>query len=339
MRIRFPIRYKFLAVTTLLLVFSVVAYLFLASHIFRRDKIELVFELNRSAVTGVASEVNTMFNGVSDKMRLAAILTQSPSSEAMLKDVFDSDSEVVFLAASYSFKDLEQTLYSDHKFSETYSLNDAFFKETLSKQRPIPFAEVQTEGEAIWNATVPNGPPLIGFAKGVSSIHKTSGSAPPSFAMIAFVRADRLANWFGKNNINEVFAVNRKGQILVHANESEIAKAGIVDSNPLFKAAQANGLRTGVLSFNDGKDQYLGAHSAGYNGHIVVLSQINGSYAFSAVDRLIQRSLVFAMIAITLAFLAAIFFSRSLTRPIQALVEAMNRASKGELTTSISVGT
>jgi signal transduction histidine kinase len=334
MRIRFPIRYKFLAVTTLLLVFSVVAYLFLASHIFRRDKIELVYELNRSAVTGVASEVTTMFQGVSDKMHLAAVLSQTPSSEALLKDVLDTGSEIVFLGSSTNFKDLDQTLFTDKKFAETYSLNDEFYKKSLPALRPIPFADIQLNGEAIWNATIPNGPPLIGFAKSIST-----SSAAPTSAMVALVRADRLASWFGKNSINEVYAVNRAGQILIHADENKMAGAENIQANPLFKAAVANGLRTGVLTFQSGDDQYLGAHSSGYNGNIILLSEIKGSYAFSAVDSLIQRSLVFAMLAITLAFLAAIFFSRSLTRPIQALVEAMNRASKGELTTSISVGT
>lgn len=339
MRIKFPIRYKFLAVTTLLLVFSVVAYLFLASTIFRRDKIELVYELNRGAVSGVASEVNTLFRGVADKMRVAAILSQNGSKET-LDDVLASDSGIAYLATSYGFKDVERTLFTDAKFAETYALDEEFFKSVLPATRAIPFLEIQTEGEAIWNATVPNGPPLIGFAKSVSASNVEKSASARQFAMIAFVRADRLASWFGNGHLNEVSLVNRRGQVLVLGDSKRMSEASSFGDHPLFKTAKDINFRTGVASFDLADTTYLGAHSSGYDGKVIVFSQTDGRHAFSAVDRLVQRSLIFAMIAITLAFLAAIFFSRSLTKPIQALVDAMNRVSKGELKEStINVGT
>ncbi|MEK7355113.1 MAG: ATP-binding protein, partial [Bdellovibrionota bacterium] len=250
----------------------------------------------------------------------------------------------VYLAASYSFRDVEQTLYTDKAFSETYALDESYFKKTLPDARALPFNEMQSEGEAIWNATIPGGPPLIGFAKSVSasnSSDKSSKSASaPRFAMIAFVRADRLASWFGQGHLNDVILVNRQGQVLVDGDQKKMAAAASYAAHPLFKAASGMGFRSGVANFDFDGGHFLGAHSSGYDGKIIVFSQIDGRHAFTAVDRLIQRSLVFAMIAITLAFLAAIFFSRSLTKPIQALVDAMNRVAKGELHDSaINVGT
>ena len=345
MRIRYPIRYKFLSVTTLLLVFSVVAYLFLASHIFRRDKIELVFDLNRGAVTGFSSEVDTLFRGIADKMKLAAVLTQDPalakSSATILDDLLSSDSGIVYLAASYGFAKLDRDVFADPKFAETYALEKDYYQKTLPAARPIPFDEIQAKGEAVWNATIEDGPLLIGFAKAVSASGNATRAAgePAPFAMIAFVRADRLQESFAKSRINEVMAVNEHGQILAHARPEKLADESSMSAHPLFKDAREKGLKTGVLSYQDGDREMLGAHSASLGGKIYVLSQIDGKLAFSAVERLVQRSLIFAMIALTLAFLAAIFFSRSLTRPIQALVDAMKQVSKGKLETRIDVGT
>src|SRR4051812_19530477 len=152
MQNRFPIRYKFLVVTTLLLVFSLASYLVLASHIFRRDKIELVFDLNRSAVSSLGSEISTLFSGVADKMQLAAILSQESGSNGrvLMKDVLENDANIVFMVASYGFQNLDQVFYSDKKFSETYGLDEKFFATKLLEDRPIPFAEIQTTGAAVW---------------------------------------------------------------------------------------------------------------------------------------------------------------------------------------------
>lgn len=344
MRIKFPIRYKFLAVTTLLLVISVVSYLLLASHIFRRDKVELVFDLNRAAVSGYSSEAETLFRGISDKMKLAAVLSQDDGrsgsrSRALLEDVLRNDSNVVFMAASYGFSGIDQTLFSDSEFGSTYGLAETFFKKDLTEARPIPFSEIRAKGDAIWNATVPDGPPLIGFAKSVTPSTGDQKSDLAGFAMIAYVRADRLIESFAKSRLNEVVLVNASGEILVHPQSKTLAERQSLADHPLFMASVEKGRTTGVLAFAHRGHEKLGAHSAALGGKILVLSQIDGKHAFSAVERLIQRSLVFAGIVLTLAFLAAIFFSRSLTKPINALVDAMKQVSKGELETKIDVGT
>ncbi len=335
MRIRFPIRYKFLAVTTLLLVFSVVSYLFLASHIFRRDKVELVFDLNRSAVSSLSSDVSTLFRGIGDKLKLAAVLSQDPSrrSQDLLNDVLDNDSNIVFLVASYGFERLDHVFFANKDFQQTYGVNDEYFKGDLLAKRQIPFSEIRTAGVAVWNATLKNGPPLIGFGKSVVPEvgGPKRGVTPAPYAMIAFVRADKLLQSFSGSRLNEVIAVNRKGEVLIHPNPEVMQGALSLAEHPLFQAARQQQMKTGVLTYSREGQEVLGAHSLTNDGQIYLLSQVDGRQAFSAVENLVRRSLIFASIAITLAFLAAVFFSRSLTRPIQALSEAMERVSHGEL--------
>lgn len=343
MKIRFPIRYKFLSVTTLLLVFSVVSYLFLASHIFRRDKIELVFDLNRSAVSSLASDVGTLFRGIADKMKLAAVLSQGGDSRSrsLLTDVLENDSNIVFLVASYDFQKFDHVFFADKEYEQTYAVSDEYFKNELIEQRPVPFNEIQTAGAAVWNATLKSGPPMIGFGKSVvpESGKGASGRAP--YAIVAFIRADKLLQSFAGSRLNEVIAVNKFGQVLVHpANEAMQSAASFAD-HPLFKTAINQAVKTGVMSFDYQGQELLGAHSLTGDGEIYLLSQVDGRQAFSAVENLVRRSLIFASIAITLAFLAAVFFSRSLTRPIQALSEAMGKVAQGgELqAAAINVGT
>src|SRR5690606_5245174 len=125
------------------------------------------------------------------------------------------------------------------------------------------------------------------------------------FAMVVYVRADKLLQAFGASRLNEVIAVNRKGEPLIHSRGELLWEAHSVASNPLFKFATEQAMRTGVLRYSLDEREMLGAFSSGYGGRIYVLSQIDGDHAFAAVERLVVRSLIFASIAITLAFLAA----------------------------------
>ena len=316
----------------MLLVLSVVAYLALASHIFRHDKVELVFDLNRSAVSSIASDVSGLFRGIADKMKLAAVLSQDERSQAVLSDVLQNDSNIEFLAASYGFQKLDRVFYSDKNFEQTYSINESYFKTELPKSRAIPFSEIQTNGVAVWNATIKDGPPLIGFGKSVVAEVAGAGRRGTSlapFAMIAFVRADKLLQSFSGSRLNEIIAVNRLGQVLVDPTAEKMWSAASYAENPLFKAAAGQKMQSGVLSFKYKGSEVLGAHALAGEGQIYILSQVDGRQAFSAVESLVRRSLIFASIALTLAFLAAVFFSRSLTRPLQALSEAMEKVAQG----------
>lgn len=338
MRIGLPIRYKFLLATTVLLVACVVSFLSLAANIFKRDKIELVFDLNRSAVTGLASDVEAVFRGVSDKMKLVAVLSQDTSSKAILQDLLRNDSNIVFMAASYGLRQADQTLFIADDFASTYGLEERYYSETLPQTRPIPFDEIRSKGEAVWNATIKDGPPLIGYGRSVVP-ESSDGSEAVPFVIISFVRGDRLLKSFAHSKLNEVTVVNQHGQILLHPKQEVMIKAGSIAKHPLFQQAISQPVRTGVSSFTSQGRSRLGAYSTSADRSILVLSQVDEGLAFSAVQRLIEQSLIFAGIAITLAFLAAVLFSRSLTRPIQALVDAMKRVSEGELSTRIDVRT
>lgn len=76
MKLRFSIRYKILSMVTALLVAAIVLYLMLATMIFRQDKMELVFDLNKSVVSTLATEVDTTLHGVTDKLRLYTLFLE-----------------------------------------------------------------------------------------------------------------------------------------------------------------------------------------------------------------------------------------------------------------------
>jgi signal transduction histidine kinase len=333
-----PIRFKFLIVTSLLLILSVGSYLFLAADIFKRDKTELVFDLTRSIVSNSASQIETLFVGINDKIKLVSLLSQDPSakSEAVLQSIFQNESDMVFIARSDRFQELNQTLFVDPVFAQTYGTSAAFYSDGIVKKRPIPYQEIQTAGEAVWNATVPGGPPLLGYGKNV--ILENEGQAAAPFAIIVYVRADKILQTLRTNSVSGVFLTDQKGRLLLHTDTSKMFQPSLeFSTHPLVSRANQSPIRTGVAEFRNGEATWLGAYSRAFNGNFIVFSEVSADLAFSAVSRLLKQSLLFASIVLTLAFLAAVLFSRSLTHPIRLLMDAMAKVSSGDLTTSINV--
>src|SRR3954463_2570917 len=88
------IRTKFLFAMCGLLVVCLGVYLLMAITVFKADKTQLVFDLNRSQVSNLVSEVETQFGGVSDKLKLFALLPPE-MQKRMAEDLFSEGSEIV----------------------------------------------------------------------------------------------------------------------------------------------------------------------------------------------------------------------------------------------------
>ncbi|MCB0365308.1 MAG: HAMP domain-containing protein [Bdellovibrionaceae bacterium] len=338
MRPLFSIRYKFLIVTTLLLVLCVGAYLGLAAKILKGDKTELVYDYNRSAVTNIASDIETFFQGVADKIKLVAFFFNENKgrSNRLMRELLESDSETVFVGGSDGFSRVEKALYTSGTYLETYGIKEEYFLNQLPAKRPIPFDRIRVEGEAVWNATILDGPPLVGFGRSV--VEETEAGVPVrQYAVISYLRADKLMTALGRATLNEVFITNEKGEILAHPKVEMMGQEGSPDA--LILKAMEHPLNTSVLPAEvDGK-KVLGAFSKAFNKRIMVVSRVSEDKAFAVVYHLIYRSLFFALIVLTASFIAAILFSRSLTRPLETLMGGMRNVSEGDLETQIAVKT
>lgn len=336
MKNQFSIRYKFLAVTTLLLIMCVTTYLLLAIRVFETDKTELVFDYKRSLVSDVSNEAESIFKKAADNMKLVAHFFKNNEGKKIVEEILEGDSDIVYVVASPNFKTFDREYYLNKAFVETYGLSSDYFIKTISEKKPIPLETIQLKGEAIWNATIENGPPLIGFGKSVIE-ENNRGQPVTQFAIVAFIRPDRLLKTLKQIHLNEVFVLNKNGQILAHSNPYIMFGQNDYSKDTLFKISQEEKLKTSAMKYD--KNKMLGAFSKSYNNNIVVISKVSNDKAFAVVNRLVYRSLLFALIVFTTTFIAAVLFSRNLTRPIESLTAGMKKVSEGDLSTQIFIKT
>jgi signal transduction histidine kinase len=334
----FSIRTKFLGVMSALLVCCLVVYLLIAVSVFKTDKTELVYDLNRSMVSNLAAEIETEFKGVSDKFRLFATLSTNSATKNYADQVFGENSPVVFATLYRQEQNLAIKTYSDKKYSETYGLEEEFFSETLLSARPIPFNEILKNGEYFWNASIDGGTPLIGYGRNVV-IEDSKGIPTDHLAVVGYIQPDKILKILNVVKMSDVAIVDHSGQILVHSNFDWMKQVKNLSDRALFQKAKDAKVNLSVAATQDEGKEFLGAFAKTYQGQIIVLSKISKDHAFSAVTELVSRSLSFAMIVITVSLLFAFLLSRSLTESISILVSGMEKVSNGDLSSEIHVNT
>lgn len=339
---RFSIRYKFLVATMLLLAVCVGTYLALASYIFKEDKKSLVFDYNRSLVVNLASDLDGFFNSVADKLHLVATVQTRQDSrlQLVLNDLLSKDSELVWVGSlrfrSGSPAPSYDEYFHDKKYQATYGLEDGFFPEVLPASKPIPLEDIHRTGEATWSATLADdGPALVGFAKSVIEENE-KGEPIRHSILIAYIRADRMIAALEASRPNTSVILNQRGEILAHADPARLRQQKLEDPE-LFNQARELKVRAQVLKYESGNESRFGAFAKSRGGRFIILSSISEAMAFRAMNDLVTRSLLFGSILFTLSFLIAIFFSRSLTRPIETLAGGMKKVAEGNLETKIDI--
>lgn len=336
MRKWFSIRTKFLTAMSGLMAACVVVYLLMAITVFKSDKTELVYDLNRSQVSNLASEIETQFAGVSDKLKLFA-LSDGGSQEASIKDIIREDSGLVYVALF----DREQKKvirdYSNREYTETYGLKSDFFHQMTVASKDIPFARIQKEGESFWSVRSQEAPPLIGFGRNVV-VEGERGQVRSQMAVIGYVRLDRILKSLSLVRLSEISILNSQGELLAHR-DARLLGQSMKESSKLFQAALDSKTKTSVLQVEENGHEILGAFSQAYKGRIFVLARAQQSEAFAVVGQLIERTLIFALFVMTAAFIISIFMSRSLTEPISKLVDSMTLVSQGDLSVQIDLAT
>ncbi len=329
---KWPIRLKFMVTMSGLLAICLGSYLLMAVTVFKSDKTQLVYDLNRSQVSNLASEVETALNGASEKLKLFAQLPANLQTR-MAADLFSEDSDVV--AVSIFKLNAKEPLrsFTQAGFLETYGLSNESFSSLLNKT-PIPFKEIVNEGEELWNNSAEGAPPLIGYGRLVI-MQNEQGVPVDQWAVIGYIKLDRFLKSVSVVRLSEVVIANRHGEVLVHRDARDLFNKPQIAGSSLFKQALESKTRLSVSNVDNGGEKYLAATAKAFKGHLIVIAQAPENEVFRVVKDLGIRTMLFGTIVLTLVILAAFGLARSITQNLDHLTERMEAASEGDLTTAI----
>lgn len=330
---KLSIRMKFLFVMSGLLIVCLSFYLLMSITVFKSDKTNLVYDLNRSQVSNLASEIETTLNGVSETMTLFAQLPPDLQNK-MIQNLYTKDSDIISLSI---FKDTSKNAhksFSNERYFETYGLKvDDFF--ILQEKSLPPFSEINKEGEAIWNASVEGAPPLMGYGKLVLVLDDKN-TPVEQWVLVSYIKLDSFLKSVSILSLSEIQISNSGGEVLVQRDAKDLQAKPSITNNALFQKAVASNVRLSVSHINHEQKAWLAAFAKAFNDRLIVTAKSPEKKVFEVVRALTVRTLLFGSIVLTLVILVAFLLSRSLTQNIALLAKRMISVSQeGDLTSEI----
>ncbi len=322
---------------------AVVAYLYLASRVFYEDKTVLVYEFNQNNVRTLASDVRADFKRILDKLKLIAAFSnvgearpQTPEA-ASFTAAFAGEDEIVRVAvlqkSSASATPARTFTKIWPAYLELYQKDSAYL-DHMREAIPIPFDQVVAKGLWVRNTTLSEdkSPPLMTIATVLDT-----GEANMKTVIYADVRLDRMLEATGSGGMARTYVVDSDGHLLASNDQAQVLAAPDLSADPLVRTGLASKVRSEVHRFDDGGKSYLGSYFQTGMGGVLVASRVETGVVFAAAERLIRKSLLFALMVITAAFLVALFFSHVLTKPIHNMLDATHRIAKGDFTSLIKI--
>ncbi len=322
---RISIRSKILLVLSAVVIAAVALYLYLASRIFFEDKTLLIYELNQTNVRTLAAESEAQLSRISDLLRLTGEVgwnsTLFSSEDRGILRVGTLTKDV---SGQVGVKILGNAVQPLHLFSK----DESWLNETR-KAYPIPFERVLQEGMWVKNVTLPGGdsPPIMTLAIRLQADR----------VAFADVMLDRLGGAFERRGIAQSYMADSEGFALAHSDPETVRRVASLSSDPLIRAALQSKVRSELKRLGDGEEAVLGSFYRLASGRVIVASRVAEREAFSAARVLVQRSLLYALVVITAAFLVSLFFSHSITAPILRLVEGTRRIAQGDFSREVPV--
>lgn len=340
---KFPIRYKILLVLSSVVIAAVAFYLYLASRIFEEDKTLLVYELNETNVRTLAADLEANMAKTLGKMRLFGVMALQPAGEGegplskALEEAAGGDGEFISLELrrAPAWEAGFQRRWPAHL--ARYGKTEAYIDELRATQ-PVPYDKVLKDGVWFRNATRPGEgePPLMMVAAAVKST-SSDGAPAEDAVLVAYLPLERILESFAAVGVARTFAVDSEGYVLAHSDQSRVAENAPLKDDPLMARALSSPVRSEVMRYEAGGKAFIGSFYRLGLGGVAVGSRIEQDEAFAAARVLMRKSLLYAAIVITTAFLIALFFSHSLTEPIRTMLDATRRIASGDFSSLIRV--
>ncbi len=339
----FPIRYKILLMLSAVVIAAVAFYLALAAKIFREDKTLLVYELAETNVRTLGADLEANLSKTLDKMRLFALLArragQDPAAQRSLDDFAANETDLLWVGLVEPAMEAGSPprLLSSRAWPDVIKAagRDETFAKELEAKCPVPLERLASQSVWVRNITTPDEATAPVWIIAMAVKEKNSVALPQ--VIMAAVRLDSVLASFAAAGIAQVYAVDSEGHALAHSDQSLVRGDALLSDDPLVSRASASKVRSEVVEYSHGGREFVGAYHRLGLAAVSVVSRIERSEAFAAARTLIQKSLIYAAIVITSAFLVSLFFSHSLTEPLSRLVDATQKVAGGDLGALVQV--
>ena len=238
-------------------------------------------------------------------------------AELLFEDYCVRNADTVFLYSS------DIGMKANESFLKAHSDLVYTFKNWLDKNPEIK--KSVDKGEFV----IKNISPL--FNKAIICIlfpHENPITQKSDFVAVAFY-VDNLAEILSTGSYNTSFLINKDGDILIHAVEEKMLKGmNISYLEAVKKNKESKSDKSQYLLPDENGEKWFYAFNK-IVGDMAVVTCVSEADVFEAINKTRYRIILLSVAVLFLSILIIRFFSKTLTRPIDTLVEATKQIGAG----------
>lgn len=331
---KIPIAVKLITITTGLLLLASALIAYQSASRFETISMDREEDANRDQSRARATEVEGLFIGYIDKVKVIASLLMKdyPSEEAREKDLeltFRKDNDLVAVEVVSIDSSRPSIRVVNEEYLKNYKLNKRYI-ETLRESQKAHKSFQQSAvfaGEIeIRNSSLEGGAPLLTI--GIPLVQDSLGRF--THIALAEVRLDRLQKVFGNISERTIYLVDKEGKLLAHPDEAKVFRSESMADVPIVKAALSSQFKQEQLRFTDEKTQesFTAAFTKTALG-VTAIALASEDVILEAARAVKREAFYIAGQILSVALFLIFVFSISLTAPIEKLVEITTEVAKG----------
>jgi signal transduction histidine kinase len=343
LRIRMPLRIKFL-IALLFLVASVMgAITFTMANLFHTDKKTYIHDLTSIIALHTAQETQSLLVGYQERINVFARLMgdrrlAQEDKARLLQALFQDFPEVVAMSL-YTDEREPVTVYDAAQLNVAGLTKQDFL--TLRRERPIPIDRVRSGAAFVENSTLVSNLPILTMA-----VPQTVSDGGGSVVAAAVIRLDGLLQLARRSSAFETFIVDGRGVVLAHT-----------DSGLVVRRAPVSWIPESVLEWIQGPEHAGGSETAGVTreyshegvemvggfarvdfGGLLAGVQIPKAAAYLTARELLNNLIGVAFLLLAVAAVVGLWWSRLITRSIEGLSAATRVVAKGDFDIRLAHG-
>jgi signal transduction histidine kinase len=334
-----PIRFRALIAISVVVFVAMATYLTLATTLFQKDKLAYVYDLNAALVETLSEEARLDLGLLGERLEFLAARAFEPGMNeerrrALADAWFEADADVARVEIYERVGNLYTRVFvrANPAVLEQLEL-DAGSLEAARQERPLPLETLGAAGLHAQNVSLPPSAALLTVAVPIGGKDGT-----PQRAAAADVKQERLLRLLGRSTLYTTYLVDRQGDVLVHPDAAMVVQRARLGDREVVRAALESKVDRGVREFVAGGSAVIGSFARVGLGGTAVIAEIPRDEALRAGRELVRRSWLFGVAILLAAFVASVFFSRRLTRPLMRLRDAAHAIGQGKFDTPVEVG-
>lgn len=330
---KYPIRFKLLAITSIILSLSISGMIYFASNFFKETITVMVQDYNLNLSRLIGDVIESDLENLLYRSELFSELVDRKQSKVdrlqIAGDFFQKNPSVIYVVETEmeEGKNSIRDSYFNPSYSRDYNFQkselDAFIvnsEKTVRKSQAEPWLENLTGSISY--------PMLLIYLPHESSLSKNRYLFVTPGYFLSSLHASRQGDLF------ELHLVDSKGRSILSSRQDLE-----VQNLPIVGKMLQSGIDNGSQRFHYQGIGYLGSFRILSQYGIGIISAVPEHKAFATVYKIERRNLLILIMVLSISFIFIFLFSKTLTNPIIRLVSASRRIEEGDFDVEIEPGT